>query len=170
MPNLAANPDTPLQLPPKGQVLPGREHRLLPTCLHSQGSSSKPRHTSTEGEHGSAASRFTRTVLREAPVLEDLGCSSPVPFPQPKPSERCEDLSVGITQRSTSGWGEASYLCPKFSIELNITSTNPLHTQHDWPLLLCFILMTIPTSELPITPTNLHFCGQMHKIHRFSGP
>lgn len=50
------------------------------------------------------------------------------------------------------GVGRGFYLCPKFSTELNITSTNPLCTQHSRPLLLYFILITIPNSELQITP------------------
>lgn len=97
---------------------------------------------------------FARTALPE-----DLGRSSRFPSYSLSPA-RLRGFKCWHYTGKYIGVGRGFYLCPKFSIELNITSTNPLHTQHNQSLSHGFILITVPTSELQITRTNLPFCGQ----------
>lgn len=136
-------------------------------------SSSKGRNTGSERaalseEHTRAAGR-TCCLSHPVPRIWDLG-SAPGLSPTARAPPALRGLKCWHHTQQRFGVGRGFYLCPKFSSELNIASTNPLHAQHSRPPMPCFILITAPTSELQSTPTNLPFCGQTQEMHRFSGP
>lgn len=123
LPNCTTNPDKPLHLPPKGQVLPGREQILLPTCLYSQGRSSKPRNTSTKQRAEKCCFLFhTYSTVKKNQCHKNRDVAPRFSSCSLSRSKIYTTAHVSITQKSMLGWGETCYPCPKFSMECIVSS------------------------------------------------